>query len=640
MDKSTAARQIELLTGSPETPCNFRLIHDKGRAAPARKLYGSLDAVWPAIAEANGQGYGVFIVPNEGGDADADITKVRALFIDADNAPPPDAFHMPPSFIVRRDETHWHAYWTCDDLSPGEFKQAQKRLITYYKSDPTICNPARVMRLAGTDHHKTDRIIPITLHGPDPWDARTYLSRDVTHGLPEPKAEAEVRTVAAVKELDLPPNVSRAVLFAKGLPVLRAGVQDYSDDHAIGWLRQIGDLGVSEAKAADILYEHWGTRCNFDREWIEEKARNAYKNRANALGVDAVQSSHEAFGDTLKALIPPRPAFPKYYGYAPGEFLNWPEPTWLIPDVIPERGLCLWFGKPGTYKSFIALDMALRLAAGLPVFGYTPARKYEIYYAAGESPTTIGKWRVPAWGMGTGTEIPDSFRLSKDVPLLVDPQSFLDLVTQIKAQGLKPDLIVIDTVAASMAGTDDSSFKDASSFVLGMKLLRDAFNCAILAIHHTKKDGSEERGSGDFIGSTDVCAKFTGWENRAVAMQTTKMRDAEIRLAPWTFHGTKVGKGLVFRPTSEAEHAEHVMSAELFSQKAVGNALAVLGTKVTSAVLADQILLHDKKESPEARQARIKRACELLHKLAQTSLRAYCEGTSPGGFLWSLGSKP
>jgi lipopolysaccharide transport system ATP-binding protein len=39
-----------------------------------------------------------------------------------------------------------------------------------------------------------------------------------------------------------------------------------------------------------------------------------------------------------------------------------PAPTWLIADLIADHGLSVLYGDPGAGKSFIAIDMALRLA--------------------------------------------------------------------------------------------------------------------------------------------------------------------------------------------------------------------------------------------------------------------------------------
>lgn len=152
--RDAAEAHIELLTGSRDTVMDFRLIHDSDKTHRVRKFHGVLGKLWTQFEAAQVQGYGVFLVVNEGGNKDGEICTIRALFVDADNTHLPSKWHMRPDFIVQRDATHWHAYWRVFFLPVLEFRGAQKRLAAHYGTDPSVCNPSRVMRLAGTLHQK------------------------------------------------------------------------------------------------------------------------------------------------------------------------------------------------------------------------------------------------------------------------------------------------------------------------------------------------------------------------------------------------------------------------------------------------------------------------------------------------------
>jgi hypothetical protein len=152
--RDQAERHVELLVGLPTLPFHAALIHDRDRTARAFRLYGPINELWPEIEARQVEGYGAFIVVNEGGHKDAQITKVRALFIDADNIPQPTEWHVRPDFLVVRGATHWHAYWRVSDFPLNSFKDTQRRLAARYGSDPQVCNLSRVMRLAGTLHQK------------------------------------------------------------------------------------------------------------------------------------------------------------------------------------------------------------------------------------------------------------------------------------------------------------------------------------------------------------------------------------------------------------------------------------------------------------------------------------------------------
>ncbi|MGC2414575.1 MAG: hypothetical protein WA459_18000 [Stellaceae bacterium] len=155
-------RHVELLTGSSDTPCCFRLLGGMGD----RNLSGRLADLWSQIEVAQEHGSQVFVIVNEGGHDALSITRIRALFVDCDGTPIPAAWHAEPDFIVRRDATHWHAYWLVADLPPDGFKAAQKRLAMHYGTDPKVCDLPRIMRLAGTLHLKDpNRPLLVTIEG-------------------------------------------------------------------------------------------------------------------------------------------------------------------------------------------------------------------------------------------------------------------------------------------------------------------------------------------------------------------------------------------------------------------------------------------------------------------------------------------
>ena len=200
-DLDQARRHIQLLTGHHNTRVNVRLFHDgKDKSKYATKLNGAIEELWPEIEARQAEGYGAFVVVNEGGNTDASITRTRALFIDGDDVPLPeqDKWHAAPDFLVIRDSAHWHAYWRVTDLPVEQFKQAQRRLAAYYGTDPTVSNRSRVMRLAGTLHLKDPaHPVLVALSGIDDWEGvpSGRGAADLLAGLPE-VAVPEVEHIA------------------------------------------------------------------------------------------------------------------------------------------------------------------------------------------------------------------------------------------------------------------------------------------------------------------------------------------------------------------------------------------------------------------------------------------------------------
>lgn len=115
----------------------------------------------------NAKGYGIYILPNAGGGADADITRFAALFYECDGVSKDEQWQKlsalesrlggkASSVIETRKSLHCYFKLASGSVLPSTWTQYQQRLIQEQDSDPAIWNPARLMRLAGFDHQKWD----------------------------------------------------------------------------------------------------------------------------------------------------------------------------------------------------------------------------------------------------------------------------------------------------------------------------------------------------------------------------------------------------------------------------------------------------------------------------------------------------
>jgi hypothetical protein len=146
--------------GGLEAECHFRTFSDRDRTsaqALTRKLSGCFDDHAATLQQMNDAGAGVFMVINKGGNRDADITSVRALFADTDGAPlEPIIEALRPHLVVSTSLNKSHVYWRVHDFPLEKFKPTQTHIAKTFGCDPSVNNPARVMRLPGFNHCKGD----------------------------------------------------------------------------------------------------------------------------------------------------------------------------------------------------------------------------------------------------------------------------------------------------------------------------------------------------------------------------------------------------------------------------------------------------------------------------------------------------
>lgn len=156
------------------------------------------------------QTQGVYFVVNAGGTKDSDITRVNAIFCEIDDKPiieQHDIFDyqspwMPSIRIETRKSVH--AYWLLSEpITTENFLELQQGLIAFYRSDPSIKNLSRVMRVPYFNHVRWDggyQYQPVTCHTFRP-DLR-YSLAELREGFPHTPAPAHVEKWQPVGRLE------------------------------------------------------------------------------------------------------------------------------------------------------------------------------------------------------------------------------------------------------------------------------------------------------------------------------------------------------------------------------------------------------------------------------------------------------
>jgi AAA domain len=162
-------------------------------------------------------------------------------------------------------------------------------------------------------------------------------------------------------------------------------------------------------------------------------------------------------------------------------------PSWLIQDIITEHGLSMIWGRSGSLKSFIALDMGLCIATGLDWHGRPVKKGCTVYLAAEGSHGLAG--RAIGWRKSPerGGKLPKpNFHL---IPHGLTLSSSSDLEAMIGAiLPLKPTFIVIDTMSRTFGGGNPNQPADMNQFVHAADKLKDATGACVVIVHHGGKN--------------------------------------------------------------------------------------------------------------------------------------------------------
>lgn len=82
------------------------------------------------------------------------------------------------------------------------------------------------------------------------------------------------------------------------------------------------------------------------------------------------------------------------------------------------------------------------------------------------------------------------------------------LIASIREQAGAPAAVVIDTLNRSLAGSE-SSDEDMSAYIKAADAIRDAFNCAVVIVHHCGHEGTRPRGHSSLMGALDAQVAVT-----------------------------------------------------------------------------------------------------------------------------------
>ncbi|MGV1010585.1 MAG: AAA family ATPase [Dermatophilaceae bacterium] len=159
---------------------------------------------------------------------------------------------------------------------------------------------------------------------------------------------------------------------------------------------------------------------------------------------------------------------------------------WLYQDSVARI-----MGKSGSFKTFVALDMACAVATERPWFGYKTNGSPVVYVVA-EGVRGIKK-RVRAWELehNCGVQIDNLFILPRPVQMMDD--EFLALECVCKALGAK--MVILDTQARVTVGVNEDNNSEMGEVVARAERMRENTGACVILVHHTGHDKDRARGA-------------------------------------------------------------------------------------------------------------------------------------------------
>jgi len=479
--------------------------------------------------------------------ADTNIHYVAACWVDLD-APGSlaNAINIAESMALRpnlvtftgNDPTPRGQMWWVFDEPTADLdlhRRLQMALASKFNSDPSVINPSRVMRLAGGVAWpiKAGRSLEMTglvddaATRPAPYAIEEFVTKMERFGGMGP-AQAKAERAPRVSTGDNVLDFSRAAAThdVAGL-IAGAALPNQWHRHALLLTAHVLGRGTPPDVAQELLtgsLQQPG--FSYEQTWAEVGVMIGGAERR--FGRAPVQQPGIITADP--GAIPASPFL------TVDELLDLPPAEWMVDGYLPTHGMSALFAPPGAFKSFLAVDLALSVAYGLPWHGLA-TRQRKTLYVVSEGKHGFGR-RVRGWQEHrAGGAATDQFMLLPAPVNFLDPGCVDDLIRAIGDHLGGVGFIVLDTLARNFGPGDENSTKDMNAYVAGTTRLAER-GCHVLHVHHTGKDSDKgERGSSALRGALDASLKIDREKGSDVAtLYVTKQKDGpEARPLRMTF---------------------------------------------------------------------------------------------------------
>jgi hypothetical protein len=208
-----------------------------------------------------------------------------------------------------------------------------------------------------------------------------------------------------------------------------------------------------------------------------------------------------------------------------------PELRWLVTQLWSHDAVGIVGGEPKCCKSFLALDIAVAVAAGVPCLRRfaVPDPGRVLLYAA-EDAHPIVRRRLEGIAAAAGVDLRDL-----DIQVITAPTLRLDLAAdrvslQEAVARLQPRLLILDPFVR-LHRIDENASGEVAPLLAYLRELQRRYALAVLVVHHAKKGAGNVRAGQALRGSSE----FHAWGDSNLYLRRdgeALMLSVEHRAAP------------------------------------------------------------------------------------------------------------
>ena len=182
------------------------------------------------------------------------------------------------------------------------------------------------------------------------------------------------------------------------------------------------------------------------------------------------------------------------------------EHRWLVTGLWSEQAVGIVGGEPKCCKSFLALDLAVAVASGMPCLRrFSVSRAGRVLLFAAEDALHIVRRRLEGIASAAGVALADL-----DIQVITSPVLRLDLDADRRnlaetVARLQPRLLILDPFVR-LHRIDENASGEVAPLLAYLRELQRRHGTAVLVVHHAKKGGNGVRAGQALRGSSEFHA--------------------------------------------------------------------------------------------------------------------------------------
>jgi RecA-family ATPase len=195
---------------------------------------------------------------------------------------------------------------------------------------------------------------------------------------------------------------------------------------------------------------------------------------------------------------------------------------YIVEGIIPATGVVPIVAAQESFKSFVAIDLGFHVATGRAWHGHAVKQGTVIYITAEDEKGH--RRRRYGWGLAHGLAGDNSvpFRAIEASPFLGSVQGgdVAELIREIEHEGLKPTLIVADTLNQGLGDTDEDG-AGMQAYMSNSGQLARHFGAVVMPIHHPgHSNRGRGRGGSQFGANSDNVILMNRWKRKEGELKT------------------------------------------------------------------------------------------------------------------------